>query len=202
MSILVLNWAFWIEITALLKPQWFLLIASLANVGKNVCFMLSSVSRASINLSFAKANNIADIQGKSVSQFTASTLFGGGIGLALSRFIDITSLTHLVPTFLVLTGIQAVTTHISTKIVDEPYLHGQRANLLFNDYFERGSKQFESCKQINDQEIFYLPNFVNHQVENYIQYGKNSIGSILASPNKHYRESMIHQLHKMEAYNR
>ena len=35
MSILVLNWAFWIEITALLKPQWFLLIASLANVGKN-----------------------------------------------------------------------------------------------------------------------------------------------------------------------
>jgi hypothetical protein len=67
MSIVVLNMAFWIEITALAYPAHFLLIASLANVGKNICFMLSSASRASINLSFAKANNIADIQGKAVS---------------------------------------------------------------------------------------------------------------------------------------
>ena len=168
MSILVLNWAFWIEITALLKPQWFLLIASLANVGKNICFILSSVSRASINLSFAKANNIADIQGKSVSQFTASTLVGGGIGLGLSQLIDITSLYHLAPTFFLLSIVQAVTTHISTKIVDEPYLHGQRANLLFNDYFANGRKNFDTCQSINDLEIFYLPNFLNHQVENYI----------------------------------
>ena len=61
MSIVVLNLAFWIEITALAMPQYFLAIASLSNVGKNICFMLSSASRASINLRFAKANNIADI---------------------------------------------------------------------------------------------------------------------------------------------
>jgi len=67
MSIVVLNLAFWVEITALAFPAHFLLIASLANVGKNICFMLSSASRASINLRFAKSNNIADIQGKSVS---------------------------------------------------------------------------------------------------------------------------------------
>ena len=67
LSIVVLNLAFWIEITALAYPQHFLAIASLANVGKNICFMLSSASRASINLRFAKSNNIADIQGKSVS---------------------------------------------------------------------------------------------------------------------------------------
>jgi len=67
MSIAVLNLSFWIEITTLAFPQYFLLIASLANVGKNVCFMLSSASRAGINVRFAKANNIADIQGKSTS---------------------------------------------------------------------------------------------------------------------------------------
>jgi hypothetical protein len=61
MSIAVLNLAFWVEITALACPQYFLAIASLANVFKNVCFMLSSASRASINYRFAKSNNIADL---------------------------------------------------------------------------------------------------------------------------------------------
>ena len=54
MSIFTLNMALWIEITALAYPHHFLMIASLANVGKNICYMLSSASRASINLRFAK----------------------------------------------------------------------------------------------------------------------------------------------------
>lgn len=66
------------------------MLASIANVGKNVCFLLSSASRASINVRFAKRNNIGDISGKSVSQFTASTLIGVGLGLMLSKIIDIT----------------------------------------------------------------------------------------------------------------
>ena len=135
LSIAVLNIAFWIEIMTLAFPQHFLLIASIANVGKNVCFMLSSASRASINVRFAKANNVADIQGKAVSQFTASSLVGVGAGLALTRVLDVTSLYHLVPTFLALSAVQAVTTHISTKVVDEVHLHNSRAQLLFNAYF-------------------------------------------------------------------
>lgn len=67
MSVAVLNLAFWIEITTLAFPKYFLIIAATANMGKNICFMLSSASRASINLRFAKNNNIADIQGKAVS---------------------------------------------------------------------------------------------------------------------------------------
>ena len=54
MSIFTLNAALWIEITTLAFPQYFFLIASLANTGKNICYMLSSASRASINLRFAK----------------------------------------------------------------------------------------------------------------------------------------------------
>lgn len=123
MSIFTLNVALWVEIMTLAFPKYFLLIASLANCGKNICFMLSSASRASINLRFSKQNNLADIQGKAVSQFTASSLVGGAIGIGLTKLIDITSLYHLVPTFFVLSSIQAVTTHISTKIVDEIYLN-------------------------------------------------------------------------------
>ena len=61
----------------------------MGNCGKNICFLLASASRASINLQLAKNNNIGDISGKSVSQSIASTLIGMGIGLSLSKVIDI-----------------------------------------------------------------------------------------------------------------
>jgi hypothetical protein len=87
---LALNISIYIEILTLKFPNHFLLLASTANIMKNICFLLSAASRASINVQFAKRNNIGDISGKSVSQFTASTLFGVGIGLILSKLIDIT----------------------------------------------------------------------------------------------------------------
>lgn len=62
-----INVANFMEIAVLVYPQFFLLIASFANIGKNISFMLSSASRSAIHLRFAKQNNIADIQGKSVS---------------------------------------------------------------------------------------------------------------------------------------
>ena len=67
MAIAALNIAMYIEILTLSFPTHFLLLASLANVGKNICFLLASASRASINLQLSKNNNIGDISGKSVS---------------------------------------------------------------------------------------------------------------------------------------
>ena len=90
MSSVALNISIYIEILTLQFPHMFLALASFANVLKNICFLLSSASRASINVRFAKRNNIGDISGKSVSQFTASTLFGVGVGLVLSKILDIT----------------------------------------------------------------------------------------------------------------
>jgi hypothetical protein len=90
LAMLALNISIYIEILTLKFPNHFLLLASTANIMKNICFLLSAASRASINVQFAKRNNIGDISGKSVSQFTASTLFGVGIGLVLSKVIDIT----------------------------------------------------------------------------------------------------------------
>ena len=84
-----LNLSMWIEITTLMYPTFFLLIASVSNTMKNICFLLSSASRARINLQFAQQNNIADIQGKSVSQFTASTLAGTVLGMALTSVVDV-----------------------------------------------------------------------------------------------------------------
>lgn len=67
MSMLALNIAIYIEIMTLKFPQHFLLLASVANIGKNICMLLSSASRASINMRFAKRNNMGDISGKATS---------------------------------------------------------------------------------------------------------------------------------------
>ncbi len=64
---LALNISIYIEILTLKFPSYFLALSSIANVGKNICFLLSAASRASINVQFAKRNNIGDISGKSVS---------------------------------------------------------------------------------------------------------------------------------------
>ena len=92
MAMVALNISIYIEILTLKFPDHFLLLASLANEGKNICFLLASASRASINMQFSKTNNIGDISGKSVSQFTASSLFGVGLGLILSKTFNIASI--------------------------------------------------------------------------------------------------------------
>ena len=67
MAMVAMNVAIYIEIMTLRFPNYFLALASVANIGKNICFLLASASRASINVKFAKRNNIGDISGKSVS---------------------------------------------------------------------------------------------------------------------------------------
>ena len=84
-----LNLSILIEIMTLKFPNLFLLLASTANMMKNICFLMAAASRAQINMRFAKQNNIADIAGKSVSQFTTSSLLGMGLGIGLSKIVDI-----------------------------------------------------------------------------------------------------------------
>jgi hypothetical protein len=54
-----------------------------------------------------------------VAQFTASTLGGVGIGLILSKLLDITSFTQLAPSFIILTAINVATSYYSAKVIDE-----------------------------------------------------------------------------------
>lgn len=136
MSMVALNISIYIEILTLRFPNHFLALASIANIGKNICFLLSAASRASINVQFAKRNNIGDISGKSVSQFTASTLLGVSVGLVLSKLIDISQISQLYPVFILLTIMNIATSYQASKVIDEIYLNNQRAFILFNEYFK------------------------------------------------------------------
>jgi len=150
MAIIALNLSIYVEILTLKFPGHFLALASTANIGKNIFFLLSAASRASINVYFAKRNNIGDISGKSVSQFTASTLIGVSFGLLLSKIIDITSISQLYPVFFVLTGINIYSSYSSIKIIDEVYFNNQRAFLLFNEYFNSNKKRVLTCFEANN----------------------------------------------------
>jgi hypothetical protein len=72
--------------------------------------------------------------------------------------------------------------------------------MLFDDFLKTG--KFTDCATINNKELYCLPDGLNWQRCNYIKYGQESIGNVLISPNRHYSESMLHQLEKLESQNR
>ena len=118
-----LNLSILIEIMTLKFPHLFLLLASTANMGKNICFLMAAASRAQINMRFAKRNNIADIAGKSVSMFTTSSLLGMCVGIGFSKIVDISSLSQLTPVFALLTFVNLYSTYASANLIDEVYLN-------------------------------------------------------------------------------
>jgi hypothetical protein len=123
MSILALNLSIYTELATLLYPKNFLLLASTANICKNICLLLAAVSRGAINMRFAKRSNVGDISGKYVSQFTSAQLLGMTIGLGFSQVIQITNLSHLVPICLGLSLVNVYTTYKSACVVAEVHLN-------------------------------------------------------------------------------
>lgn len=118
-----MNLSIFVELMTLKFPAYFLLLASTANMCKNITFLMAAASRAQINMRFAKSNNIADIAGKSVSTFTTSSLLGMGIGMGFSKLIDISSLTQMAPVFALLTFVNIYSTYTSASLIDEVYLN-------------------------------------------------------------------------------
>jgi hypothetical protein len=52
------------------------MMASIANVGKNVSFLAASASRAAIHKTFAIHENLGDITAKTGSQWTMASVLG------------------------------------------------------------------------------------------------------------------------------
>lgn len=63
----------------------FLPVAAVANVAKNVSWMLASATRAHFMRQMALKGNLGDLTGKAASQMTLATLFGTAAGLAVLK---------------------------------------------------------------------------------------------------------------------
>jgi len=193
-----LNLSILIEIMTLKFPHLFLLLASTANMGKNICFLMAAASRAQINMRFAKRNNIADIAGKSVSMFTTSSLLGMGVGMGFSKIVDISSLSQLAPVFAFLTFVNLYSTYSSANLIDEVYLNNQRSKILFDQFLlrENTTKQIPSMREVNALSNFTVPNFLNWHHCRFIRFGENSISHVIGQSKNYYVTSLMHQLHK------
>ncbi|KAG0330480.1 hypothetical protein BGZ99_003051 [Dissophora globulifera] len=77
-----------LELLTPLWPGYFLIIASISNIGKNMAWLASSATRAQMNKTFALRDNLGDITGKSGSQATAAGLVGTGLGVIIAALMS------------------------------------------------------------------------------------------------------------------
>ncbi|KAF9094890.1 hypothetical protein BGX27_001361 [Mortierella sp. AM989] len=133
-----------LELLTPLWPGYFLVIASISNIGKNMAWLASSATRAQMNKTFALRDNLGDITGKSGSQTTAAGLVGTGLGVviaALMSFIseDPTAL-PLVPmclTFLPFSIFNIYSNYRSSHYVTTPSLNVPRAETVFHHVLKK-----------------------------------------------------------------
>ncbi|KAI8849178.1 vitamin B6 photo-protection and homoeostasis-domain-containing protein [Chytridium lagenaria] len=79
------------ELLTPLVPQFFLPMASLSNVGKNIGWLAASATKASMHKGFAKEDNLGDITAKSGAQATLAGLVGTTGGIAISWLVAVAS---------------------------------------------------------------------------------------------------------------
>lgn len=72
-----------LEMLTLFFPQFFIVFASIANIGKNISFLAAGASRAAIHKSFAQEENLADVTAKTGSQNIFSSMIGTSLGISL-----------------------------------------------------------------------------------------------------------------------
>lgn len=89
LAAIMLKFAMLLEILVPLKPKFFLLLASIANIGKNIAWMGTSATRAQIHRHLAMMDNMGDLSAKASSQNTLASLIGSGLGILISIFYAI-----------------------------------------------------------------------------------------------------------------
>ena len=74
-----LEFSSFLELLTPLAPHYFLPIAAVANIGKNISCLAASASRAAIHHSFAVSENLADVTAKAGSQTILCSTIGTGV---------------------------------------------------------------------------------------------------------------------------
>ncbi|KAI1297035.1 hypothetical protein EDD11_007245 [Mortierella claussenii] len=128
-----------LELLTPLWPGYFLIIASISNIGKNMAWLASSATRAQMNKTFALRDNLGDITGKSGSQTTAAGLVGTGLGVVIAALMSHVSedptVLPLVPmclTFLPFSIFNIYSNYRSSHYVTTPSLNVPRAETVFH----------------------------------------------------------------------
>jgi hypothetical protein len=132
--------ASFMEMLTPLAPGYFLPIASVANVSKNISYLAASASRAAIHRSFMLEENLADVTAKTGSQFIVSSLIGTSLGVGLSGLVTwgVAGATPqyecTVALYCALSSVSIAVTYLSLRYVTITSLSPQRLDYVMHQY--------------------------------------------------------------------
>lgn len=152
-SAVSLNLSCALEIISPLFPGYFLPLASIATIGKNISAISGSASRAAIHLHLSKENNLADLTAKSSTQTTASCLVGTVIGSFCGYFAS--SYMMGLTFFLGFSMIHLASCFKGIGYVKLNTLNPQRLDILIGEIFRSG--KVLSIEEVADMEKVLKP---------------------------------------------
>eukprot|EP00892_Ulva_mutabilis_P009662 jgi/Ulvmu1/7068/UM033_0128.1 len=123
-----------VEISANSHTAYFIPIASAANTLKGISGLASSSTRAALNVSFARGENIADLTAKSHSQYIFSYLTGTFAGIFIAGAIDKADSLTAAYCCLALTAATAACSYAAIRTVPLANLNSSRLQLLLEHY--------------------------------------------------------------------
>ncbi|CBK25344.2 uncharacterized protein [Blastocystis hominis] len=115
----------WLEVMTPLFPHSFLLLATLANVGKNISWLAGSATRAGIRYGFVNAHNMGDITAKEGSQTVAITVFGTFLGIVISNLIGHGHMEYVLMSSMCISAVSLFSIYQSLRCVSLPTLNYQ-----------------------------------------------------------------------------
>ena len=134
-SSLSMDCATWLEILSPLFPQYFLPIASVANVGKNIGFLTASASRAAIHQALALKSNLGDVTAKAGSQSILASLAGTTLGISISPLLQ-GDVANVAIGFALLSVFHQYCTYNAVRSVHLRNLNRHRLNLVLEKFVE------------------------------------------------------------------
>ncbi|CAI5500096.1 unnamed protein product [Closterium sp. Naga37s-1] len=159
LSNMLLDFGCCVELCTMAAPKFFLPLACVANVFKNIGAVTNTSTRAPIYKAFARRENIGDITAKGESISNLADLMGTGAGILIAR-----SNPHLAATFAVLSCGYLFASFNEVKSVQVPTLNRARFAVAVRSFLETG--QVPSLAEANARErILVLPWAVDRPLE-------------------------------------
>ncbi len=161
-SALSMDFATLLEILSPLCQGYFLLVASVANIGKNIGFLTASASRAALHQSLALKGNLGDVTAKAGSQSIAASLLGTSLGIGLTPLIGDDHL-YITFGFICLSSIHQYCTYKSLKAVALKKFNRHRLMIALELYicnFIESKLDYHTKETKDSNEYFLSPTHV------------------------------------------
>lgn len=148
--------------TPFLGAEYFLLCASVANIGKNIGFLAASASRAAIHQSLTKTegktSNLGDVTAKAGSQAILASLLGTGFGIIFSQtFCSNYGTAGILAGFVVLSAAHQVCTYKAIQAVPLKTLDRHRLHIVLDSYMQANLDQVIGGSGVDRQDSWKAP---------------------------------------------